>query len=47
MTLDQVRDAVQRFYGDTSRTRAETKEGLEELLSDIETMIDSLDDDEE
>ncbi len=45
MTLDQLRDAVQQFYGDTSRSRAETKEALEELVCDIETMIDSLNDD--
>lgn len=46
MTLDELRDAVQRYYGDTTRSRAETKEGLEEILCDIENLIDSLDDDD-
>lgn len=47
MSIDQVREAIQRFYGDTSRSRAETKEALEELVTDIEAMIDTLDDDDE
>jgi len=46
MTVDELRDAVQRFYGDTTRSRAETKEALEEILGDIENMIDSLGDDD-
>ena len=44
MTVTEVRETIQRFYGDTSRTRAETKEALEDLLADIETLIESLDD---
>lgn len=46
MSVEQLRKAVQDFYGDTSRSRAETKEGLEEILCDIETLIASLDDDD-
>lgn len=44
MTVTELQEAIQRFYGDTSRTRAETKEALEDILANIETLIESLDD---
>lgn len=47
MTLEQVKDSIQRYYGDTSRSRSQTRDGLEELASDIEVFLASLDDDED
>ncbi len=47
MTLEQVKDAIQRYYSDTSRSRSQTRDGLEELASDIEVLLDSLDDDDD
>lgn len=45
-TLEQLQSAVRQFYGDTSRSREETREALEELASDIEVMIESLQDED-
>lgn len=42
MTIDELKQAVQDFYGDTSRSQQETRDALEELASDLEGMIDSL-----
>jgi uncharacterized protein YukE len=42
MTIDELKQAVQDFYGDTSRSQEETRDALEELASDLEAMIDSL-----
>lgn len=47
MTLEQVKNAIQSYYGDTSRSRSQTRDGLEELASDIEVFLSSLDDDED
>ena len=44
MTIEQLREAVQDFYNDTSRSPEQTKEALEDLASDIEAFIESLDD---
>ncbi|HFL2868639.1 TPA: hypothetical protein ACGWVL_003013 [Pseudomonas aeruginosa] len=42
MDLVQLLEAIRSYYGDTSRTREATREGLEEAQSEIETLIDSL-----
>jgi len=42
MTIDELKQAVQDFYGDTSRSQEETRDALEELARDLEAMIDSL-----
>lgn len=42
MDLVQLLDAIRVYYGDTSRSREATREGLEEAQSEIETLIDSL-----
>jgi flagellar basal body-associated protein FliL len=42
MDLEQVKDAINAYFGDTSRSPTETKEGLEELQADIEGMLDAL-----
>lgn len=45
MTETQLKEAIQDFYGDTSRSREATKEGLEKALDVIELLIESLKDD--
>lgn len=44
MTEDELLEAVTRFYSDTSRSRAETKEVLENLITELEMLISTLDD---
>lgn len=45
MNIDQVQDAVNRFFSDRSRPASETRAALEELRDDIEVKIDSLEQD--
>jgi len=47
MNEQQLTDAIQAFYGDTSRSREQTKEGLESARDLIDTLVESLHDDEE
>lgn len=47
MTLDSVKQSIQDFFGDTSRSRSETREGLEELRDEVDTLLESLQDDDE
>lgn len=44
MTTQELMDALARFYGDKSRTREETREGLEEVRDQLDLLIDSLGD---
>lgn len=44
MTIDELKEAVRAFYSDTSRSRAETKDALEDLAADVDAFIDSLND---
>lgn len=44
-TLEDVKGVVSMFFGDTSRSRSETREGLGELVDDIRTMLDAMDED--
>ena len=44
MTTQELMEAIQRYYGDTSRSREETREGLEEVRDQIDLLIDSLGD---
>ena len=44
MSLDEAKAALNKFFGDTSRTREQTREGLEELRDDIDVMIETLED---
>lgn len=46
-TEQELIDHIQKFYGDTSRSRAQTREGLENASEMIDTLIDTLQDDEE
>ena len=43
-TIKDIVDAINRYHGDLSRTREETREGLEEVASHVEAILDSLDD---
>lgn len=47
MTYDELRGHVQEFFGDTKRSKTETKECLLSLVDEIQTMADTIDDDEE
>lgn len=40
--VEQVIEAVRAFYGDTTRSREATRDGLEEVRDEIETLIESL-----
>jgi len=42
MTTQEVIDCINRFFSDKSRTAAETREGLEEILAEVESMCDAL-----
>ena len=47
MDLEELKSQVQKFFGDTSHSRAETRDGLEELADEIQTMLDTLQDEQE
>ena len=42
--IQRIMEAIQRFYGDTSRTREETRDGLIEIRDQLDLLIDSLGD---
>ena len=44
MNKNELIKAVQRFFGDTSRSKAETREGLREAADLCENLIESIDD---
>jgi hypothetical protein len=44
MTTEELMNALKKYYGDTSRSREETREGLEEVRDQINLLIDSLGD---
>ncbi|MCE3602732.1 hypothetical protein LXA47_03855 [Massilia sp. P8910] len=46
MNKDELRAHVQAFYSDTSRSRAETRDALEDIQEEIELLVESLYDDE-
>lgn len=43
--LARAKKDIEAIFGDTSVSRAETREALEELASQIETYLESLQDD--
>lgn len=45
MSKDQLLEAIKDFYGDTSRSREETREALEEIHDEIGILVESLEDD--
>lgn len=42
-TYEQVKALIEAYFSDTSRPAAETREGLEMLTLDIESMMEALD----
>lgn len=47
MDYATIKSAVDDFFSDTSRSPAETREGLEHLRCEIDMLLDTLPDDEE
>lgn len=45
MTLEDVKEAVNEFFSDTTRSQEETREGLVDLKGDIHILIDAIDED--
>lgn len=44
MDYIELAKALERYYGDTSRPISETREGLERLREEIDTMLETLED---
>lgn len=42
MKLEELKKAVDKFFSDTSRSPAETREGLEEVSEHIKMLCDTL-----
>lgn len=49
MTLKELKDALQEFFGDTSRSQQETRSGLLDIAADATLLAEGLegDDDED
>lgn len=45
MKYDEMKAAVEKFFSDTTRGKEETLHGLEAIQSEIEIMIDSIEND--
>lgn len=43
MTRDELMDAIQDFFGDTSRPAGETKDALEEIALEAQQLADTID----
>lgn len=44
MSIEEILEAIQAYYGDTSRSREETREGLDEVAGELETLLETLED---
>lgn len=44
MTYEKLKEALMAYFSDTSRSAAETKEGLETLAEEAQMLADSIDD---
>jgi soluble cytochrome b562 len=42
--MKSIIDTIKKFYGDTSRSRKETREDLEELREELDMLIETLED---
>lgn len=42
MSYDELKMALELFFGDTSRSAEETREGLESLRDEIDMLLDTL-----
>ena len=45
-TKQEVIDGIKEFFGDTSRSREETREALEEVRDELDGLIESLQDED-
>jgi hypothetical protein len=45
--LEKAKDAIREFFSDRSQSRAEAKEGLEELAEDCNSYIEAIEADEQ
>lgn len=45
MDYEELHEALQSFFGDTSRSASETREGLLDIIAEAETLVESLSDD--
>lgn len=44
MEYEDLKTAVMDYYSDTSRTREDTKDGLEAIIEEVRMLIDTLED---
>lgn len=44
MTYEEMKNAVDEYFGDQSRSKKETAEGLKDLMAEIREMLDTLSD---
>lgn len=42
MTIEEIKEIVNKYFGDTSRSQDDTRAGLQELMEEIEILLDSL-----
>lgn len=42
-----IKNGIQKFFGDTSRSRAETRDGLDEIIECAQQYIEALEDTDE
>ena len=47
MTLEEIKQAIQDFFGDTSCPASETREGLLDITSQAEQLADAIAEDAE
>ncbi|AHC93990.1 hypothetical protein CH29_gp37 [Achromobacter phage JWAlpha] len=41
-TVDEIKKAIQDYFGDTERSRQATRDGLEDIASEVDCLIDAL-----
>jgi hypothetical protein len=46
MSKEQLMEALRKFYSNTSLERSETRDGLEEAREEIETLLETLQDED-
>ena len=42
--VEEAKQAVNKVFGDTSVSRSQVKESLQDIISDIETILDTMQD---
>ncbi|WP_157785170.1 hypothetical protein [Bradyrhizobium yuanmingense] len=46
-TIEEIIEDIGNFFGDTSRSQAETRAGLEQIAGECEVLLESLPEDDE